>query len=281
MSDKFTKDNENKIDTEESLSAKSTNISTLFFYLLTIYITGYFIFAEHSFFGLFYIAPLSNNYFTYLLVAILTFFLARHVIQIKLVLYRIFLQTFLDIESGIYKFFSHGYVVRVIAAFVAFALSVNILTFFALTSVHKSQYIFLCLAITEYVLFNKKSYSGHSAIRKDVNSVLKQYLIPFMIASIAAMGVSTYNLITMEPVVAQNIGELLKTTLEAIDNRSVSWPLRVIIKHLYIYELTIQQVMNFPFFGKPIYFIYTIISEGVMTYFSILMLIMPYRRNEQ
>ena len=268
---------------KKRIAEKLKEISILLSYLVAIYIIVYVLLTKQSFLGLFTIAPLSNDIFTYALVAVLTFFLSRHIIQIKLVLYRIFLQTFLDIESSTYKFLSHGFIVRIIAIFVAFALSVNILTFLALTKVHQAQYVFLCLAITVYEIYYKykKTYSGHSFIRKDVNSILKSYLIPFMIASIAAVGVSTYELLTMEPVVIRDMNQVLKMTMAAIDNESISWPLRVIVRHMYGYELSITQVINLPIFGKSIYFIYSLLSEGAMTYFSMLMLIMPYRRNEQ
>lgn len=277
---------EQTTNTSASIPTKAKQISSAIFLHLLAAI-GFFciifiVFADQSFLGLFPVPILANEYFIGSLVLIMTFLLSRHLIRLKLVLWRIFLQTIFSTTSRLYKFFAHGYMVRVIAVVLSLGMSLNIIVFMSLISVHKTQYISLCIGYCIFYLcrIHSKYGVGASFIRSDVNAILKSYLMPFMLATMVAMATTVWEIYTIDEFQKINgINDAMEIALRSI-NSAYLWPVRVMARHIYAYELLMQQVANVPVMGKALYFIYMVLTEGAITFFSIFLLGMPYKKEE-
>lgn len=230
---------------------------------------------------------LLNNYIVIsLFLSLITILISIHLIRIKLVIWRIFLQTFLSIESKLYIFFSHGYMVRIIAIMLALGCAIKILIFLCLINVHIDQYIGLYIAfVIFWTLRTRNTYGAGSAfLRGDISSLLKSYLMPFLIATTLGIFLSFWEIYQIEHTgEIKSLPDTLKIAIQSIDPNTNLYcrPLRVLIRHVYAFELMIQQVAQLKPFGSVVYFIYLVISEGAITFFGILLLGMPIREKEK
>lgn len=53
--------------------------------------------------------------------------------------------------------------------------------------------------------------------------------------------------------------------------------LRVLIRHLFAYELLVRQLVHIDWVGKPLYFLYLVITEGSVTFFGVFLLALPFK----
>lgn len=247
------------------------------------------LFSDKHFWGLMDNSLLLNPSFICIFMLILLVLLARHLIRIKLILYRIFLQTFLSQSSRVYKFFSHGLLVRIIGVFVSAGLVIQVFIYMSLISVHIEQYIGLCIGFSIFWIFMsryKKPSKGGSFIRSDLNIILKSYLMPFVLATATGICIALWEIYHIDEIHhIKQYSEALEISLASIDpDNNFFWrPIRVMARHIYAWEILMQQIVNIPQFGKVFYFVYLIISQGSVTFFSIFLMAMPYKmevRNE-
>lgn len=253
-----------------------------------IFIITYIVFGTTYLYNFLNTSILNNEIVIFLMLLVLTIIISIHLIRIKLVLWRIFLQTFLSVESKTYLFFAHGYMVRIIAILLALGCSIKILIFLCLINVHLYQYIGLYIAFMIFLIFRIRNTYGGSAsfLRSDVSSLLKAYLIPFLIAATLGICLSLWEIYKTDDLIkVNNLGDALEITIKAIDpyNNLYLKPLRIFIRHVYAYELIVQQIVQFKPLGQAFYFIYLVISEGAVTFFGIMLLGMPLRevKNEK
>lgn len=151
-----------------------------------------------------------NYIFAGLIVLALTVKISYHLIRIKLVLWRIFLQTFLDASSKIYKFFAHGYMVRIVATILGVGLAVKILIFFCMIPVHFSQFAILYCGFIVFVIFKVNDLYGAdiSFLRSDLGGILKLYLSAFLLATLTGVCVSVWEIYSIDETEAMNVLQL-------------------------------------------------------------------------
>lgn len=244
----------------------------------------YVLFSDKSFLGLFTTPILSNMWVVLAVLIPMLILLARHVIRIKLTLYKIFLQTFLSQSSSIYKFFSRGLLVWLIALVFSCGLVVNLFIFLCLIPVHLDQYIGMCIGFCVFWFLRQryKNTKGINFLRDDLNSLIKIYAMPFILANITGLGIVTWEILHIDDFQnVKNISDALETSLAFIDpnNDFLLYPVRVIARHMYAWELFIQN--SIPILGKPIYFIYLLLTEGAFTFFAVFLLAMPYKQEKK
>lgn len=250
------------------------------FIISTIFLFIYYIIYNPTLNNLISESLFDNYYFVLSILLLSTIKISFHLIRIKLIFWRIFLQTFLNISSKIYKFFAHGYMVRLIAIALAFGLSVKILIFFCLIPIHLSQFIILYCGFLLFTIFKINEIYGKniSFIREDIGIILKVYLTAFLLATFTGICVSIWEIYNLETIKILDPIEIMELTVIDIDpnNNIFLHILRVVIRHLYAYELLIQQLVNFDL-GKPLYFLYLVISEGSVTFFGVYLLSIPLK----
>lgn len=241
----------------------------------------YYIVKNPTLNGFFKSSLLADFYFTGAILLVMTFKLASHLIRIKLIFWRIFLQTFLNTSSKIYGFFAHGYMVRLIALILAAGLAIKTYIFFCLLPVHIAQFLILYCGLLIFTLFkvNNLYGKGLTFLRNDVSQILKIYLTAFLLATLTGTCVPIWEIYHLEELRALDVLQIMEMTTTLIDpeNNIFLRVLRVIIRHLYAYELLIQQLVHIPVFGKPLYFLYLVISEGSVTFFGIFLLALPVK----
>lgn len=244
---------------------------------------NFILFSDKHFLGLVDNSLLLNPSFICIFMLILFVLLARHLIRIKLILYRIFLQTFLSQSSRVYKFFSHGLLVRMIGLLVSAGLVIQVFIYMSLISVHIEQYIVLCIGFSIFGVFRsryKKPSKGVSFIRSDLNIILKSYLMPFVLATATGICIAFWEIYHIDEIHhIKQYSEALEISLASIDpDNNFFWrPIRVMARHIYAWEILIQQIVNIPLFGKILYCVYLIISQGAITFFAIFLMAMPYK----
>ena len=249
-------------------------------FILIIFLVIYFIFATDIIYKNIGLHPFDNYPTTFLILLICTTIIGMHLVRIKLIFWRIFLQTFLSTESKVYAFFSHGYLVRVMAFALALGCALKIFIFMGLTNVHKEQFIALTIGFLIFWLFRYHNLYGTttSTIRYDVGLILKSYLTPFLIATAIGMGISLWEIYHIEELpMIHSLSDAMELSLMRVDpqNNIYVRPLRVLMRHIYTYELAVQQVVHIPVLGQAVYFIYLVISEGSVTFFGIFLLGLP------
>lgn len=239
----------------------------------------YFIVHKPDLGGILTASLLANWYFTGIILLLMTIKLAAHLIRIKLIFWRIFLQTFLNTSSKIYAFFAHGYMVRLIAVLLAVGLAIKVYIFFCLLPVHTAQFFILYAGLMLFTLFKVNDIYGRdlSFLRSDVGEILKVYLTAFLLATLTGVCVPIWEIYHLEELQSLDVLQIMGMTTTLIDpeNNEFLRILRVMIRHLYAYELLIQQLVHIPVFGKPLYFLYLVVSEGSVTFFSIFLLALP------
>lgn len=251
--------------------------------ITVIFGVTYIVFGTNYLQKVFNISLLDNYIAITIFLSFVAVCIAIHLIRIKLVIWRIFLQTFLSIKSKIYLFFAHGYIVRIVALLFAFGCAIKILVFLCLINVHLDQYIGLYIAFIIFWIFRIRQIYGGSAsfLRDDVSSLLKAYLMPFLVATALGVCLSFWEIYRIDNIPEiKNLYDALEMTIQTIDpNNNLYWrPLRVLIRHVYAYELLVQQMVQFKPLGTAFYFVYLVISEGAITFFGIMLLGMPIRR---
>lgn len=247
------------------------------------------LFSDKNFFGIFNDSILLSPIVIIIIMLILLFLLARHLIRIKLILYRIFLQTFLAQTSKIYKFLSHGFVVRLVGLLVSAGLVIEVFIFMSLASVHIDQYIGLCIGFAIFWIFRERTSLRNEAsfLRSDLNLILKSYLMPFLLATATGLGIAIWEIWHIEEIHhISGFSEALEISLSSIDpSNDFFWrPIRIMARHIYAWEILIQQIASMEYFGifGPIfYFVFLIISQGSVTFFAIFLMAMPYNKEVQ
>lgn len=244
---------------------------------------NYVLFSDKNFFGLFNNSILLSPTIIIFIMLILLFLLSRHLIRIKLILYRIFLQTFLSQSSFVYKFLSHGFVVRLVAILVSSGLVIEVFIFMSLISVHIDQYIGLCIGFIIFWIFRERTRvrSGASFLRSDLNQILKAYLMPFLLATTTGLGIATWEIWHIDEIHRiSGFSEALGISLSSIDpSNDFFWrPIRIMARHIYAWEILIQQIVSIDILGPIFYFVFLIISQGSVTFFAIFLMAMPYKK---
>lgn len=282
------KDISNEKDTKNNTKPMlevSKYYSSLLFQLMIItfiFFCVYLIFCTQVITSLIGFSLLSNYIGIISVITCVSIIIAIHLVRIKLVLYRIFLQTFLSTKSKVYIFFSHGFFVRLIGILLAIGCAIKILIFLCLANLHISQFIALYIGFIVFWLFRYKIFYGKSLgfIREDVGRILKSYLIPFLIATALGACISIWEIYNLDKIPAiSNLSEALEITINSIDpNRDMYWhPVRVLLRHVYAYELLVQQLLQLKPLGQVLFFIYLVVSEGAITFFGIFLLGMPLK----
>lgn len=252
------------------------------FIISIIFLLIYYIILNPNLNGIVSESLLDNYLFIGSILLLSTIKISFHLIRIKLIFWRIFLQTFLNTSSKIYKFFAHGYMVRLIAFILSLGLSIKILIFFCLIPIHFSQFIILYCGLLLFTVFKINEIYGKSIsfIREDIGIILKVYLTAFLLATFTGICVSIWEICHLEGLKSLDPVEIMELTAIDIDpnNNIFLRILRIVIRHLYAYELLIQQLVHFDL-GKPLYFLYLVISEGSVTFFGIYLLTIPIKLN--
>lgn len=240
------------------------------------------LFSDKRFFGLFPSSILANEWVVLGFLLLLLCLLAPHVIRIKLILYRIFLQTFLSQTSAVYTFFSHGILVKLVGLIVSIGLVIQVFIFFSLVTVHLEQYIGLCIGFGVFWLFRARYTlnKGLHFLREDLNSILRAYLIPFLLATLTGICIAGWEIWHIDEIrQVHTLADALEIALASIDpHKDFFWrPIRIMARHIYAWELLMQQFVTVPVFGKVFYFVYLIISQGSITFFAIFLMGMPFK----
>lgn len=273
-------------DGEEEIKSSEKDSLKIALQIMIIGLIAYLnfiLFSDKHFLGLVDDSLLLNPLFICIFMLILFVLVARHLIRIKLILYRIFLQTFLSQSSRIYKFFSHGLLVRMIGLLVSAGLVIQVFIYMSLIPVHLEQYIGLCIGFSifwilraRYMVLNKDI----SFIRSDLNMILKSYLMPFALATATGLCIALWEIYHIDEIHhIKQYSEALEISLASIDpDNDFFWrPIRIAARHIYVWEILIQQIVNIPLFGKILYCVYLIISQGAITFFAIFLMAMPYK----
>lgn len=236
-----------------------------------------------NFYSIIFIDIPLNNVIVLLVTISMTYFISRHLIKIKLTFWLIFLQTLLDTKSKMFSFFSHGYVVRIVAILFSVYISIKILTFFILSKIHFVNYVVVSLFLVIYYFmilrYKIVLLKNNSSIRQDINSVIKQYAHPFFYSCIIGFVVSIISLFgSVEYDLITTFSSAFEKASDVIRNEDVSYPLRVYVKFSYAFELIIQQLAtNIPVIGNIFYCVLVIVTESVTTYFGMALLLISLR----
>lgn len=91
------------------------------------------------------------------------------------------------------------------------------------------------------------------------------------------MCVSVWEIYNIENIKILELPEIMNLTADIIDpnNDTFLWLIRVTMRHIYAYELLIQNLVSIEYLGKPLYFLYLVISEGSVTFFGVYLLALP------
>lgn len=280
-----------KINQENGHAIKSEKVrqfKRIFMHIVLIVFIAYLnfiLFSDKTFFGLVNNSILLNPEIVIIIMLILLFLLSRHLIRIKLIFYRIFLQTFLSQSSIVYKFLSHGFIVKFVAVVISAGLVIEVFIFMSLVPVHIDQYIGLCIGFIIFWIFRERTSvrSGVSFIRTDLNQILKAYLMPFLLATATGLGIATWEICHIDEIHhISGFSEALEVSLTSIDpGNNFFWqPIRVMARHIYAWEILIQQIVKIELIGPIFYFVFLIISQGSITFFSIFLMAMPYKKEK-
>ena len=249
--------------------------------IVGIEVALYLIFAMHSFIILDF-SVFSSNFFTVAIFIIFTTIISSHLIRIKLVLWRIFLQTVLSTTSRAYAFFSHGYLVRAVAICISGFFALKVMFFLALLKPHTLDYVIVSI-VTIFLFKGGKLVPENKFLlfRDDVQDVLRKYLSLFVASCLTAAACAVLKIFgTSGMEQFDSISQVLQISLNTVPSEEFSWPFRVLVRHLYAYDMLMEQLCFIPVVGKVFYCTYVIASDGAMTYFSIMLMLCGYRRGQ-
>lgn len=224
---------------------------------------------------------LQNSILSILLV-LLSVIISLHLIRIRIIFHRIYIQTIFSTKSKLYTILARGLFVKLITIFTAIFFVLKMLIILCLTNIYIDQYIALYLSVIIFIIIYHNnvefSFININFLRHDIRSAIKIYFIPLTISLILAFFISIYEVFIDDIYIASNVADIFDKSVETI-NPSYIYPLRVLLRHIYALDLIIQQLVQFYSPWGYIFYLLVIIFGNILTFFSVILLWIPIKKD--
>lgn len=217
-------------------------------------------------------------------IAISTILISPHIIRMKLVFWRVFLQTFLDTKSRSYMFFSHGYMVRILSCCVSFYLATHILILFCMAREHSVELLMFIIGVSLFYLYFFQRDSCHiikkMPLRLEIAEVVSEYFRPFSAAIAVSFCVSLYvifSILTGAVEAPEWRDMALVASTIVTDADMSSRLLRAAVRHVHLFDMSKKIVLDMGFVGNIVYVALSIFSERTLSIFSMILVFYPWR----